>query len=135
MKVKDKVVIVTGAGSGIGKATAIHFANQKAIVVVSDIKMKRAKEVAEAINENGGKAFANRTNVADFIEVKRLVANTVEKLGKLDIIVLALRHNEYVKYGSNKILKKLKSNGIFADLKSVFNEQKIKRLNYNYFCL
>ena len=87
MKVKDKVVIVTGAGSGIGKATAIHFANQKAIVVVSDIKMKRAKEVAEAINENGGKAFANRTNVADFIEVKRLVANTVEKLGKLDIIV------------------------------------------------
>ena len=87
MKVKDKVVIVTGAGSGIGKATAIHFANQKAIVVVSDIKLKRAKEVAEAINENGGKAFANRTNVADFIEVKRLVANTVEKLGKLDIIV------------------------------------------------
>ena len=87
MKVKDKVVIVTGAGSGIGKATAIHFANQKAIVVVSDIKMKRAKEVAEAINENGGKAFANRTNVADFIEVKRLVTHTVEKLGKLDIIV------------------------------------------------
>ena len=61
---------------------------------------------------------------------------TFKKLpNKLDIIVLALKHDEYIKYGHNKILEKLKSNGIFADLKSVFDERKIKELNYDYFCL
>ena len=54
---------------------------------------------------------------------------------KLDIIILALKHQEYVKYGYNKILKKLKPNGIFADLKSTFDENKIKKLNFKYFCL
>jgi NAD(P)-dependent dehydrogenase (short-subunit alcohol dehydrogenase family) len=87
MKLKDKVVIVTGAGAGIGKATAMQFAKHKAIVVVSDIKMKRAEEVVEAIKAKGGKAVANRTNVANFLEVKRLVASTVEKFGKLDVMV------------------------------------------------
>ena len=66
---------------------------------------------------------------------KKKITSFSKLPNKLDIIVLALRHNQYVKYGHNKILKKLKVNGVFADLKSVFNEQKIKKLNYNYFCL
>ena len=54
MEVKNKIVIVTGAGSGIGKAAAIHFASHGAKVVVSDINFESAKKVADEIVTNEG---------------------------------------------------------------------------------
>jgi NAD(P)-dependent dehydrogenase (short-subunit alcohol dehydrogenase family) len=95
MQVKDKVVIVTGAGSGIGKATAKHFAKYGAKVVVSDISLEKAKEVADEIarlNANGhvtnfGEALPIKANVANYEEVENLIQHTVTAFGQLDVIV------------------------------------------------
>lgn len=87
MKVKDKVVIVTGAGSGIGKATALHFAKFGAKVVVSDIKLERAQEVVEEITQAFGEALAVKANVAKYEDVENLIQHTVAAYGQLDVIV------------------------------------------------
>jgi len=87
MEVKDKVVIVTGAGSGIGKATAIHFAKHGAIVIVSDIDLESAQKVVDGIKLNEGKATVNKCNVTTFEEVENLINSTVKEYGKLDVIV------------------------------------------------
>ena len=87
MEVKDKIVIVTGAGSGIGKATAIHFAKNGAIVVVSDINLEKAQKVSDEVVTNGGKSLPIKANVAKFEEVENLINTTVAKFGRLDVIV------------------------------------------------
>ena len=87
MQVKDKVVIVTGAGSGIGKATAKHFAKFGAKVVVSDISLEKAKEVADEIVTNFGEALPIKANVAKYEEVENLIQHTVTAFGQLDVIV------------------------------------------------
>ena len=84
---KDKIVIVTGSGSGIGKATALHFADHGAQVVVSDIHIENAKDVVSEINKNGGKAIAIKTDVTSYKEVEELIAETVVQFGRLDIMV------------------------------------------------
>lgn len=87
MRLKDKVAIVTGAASGMGKAIAELYAQEGAKVVVSDYNFEGAKEVAEAITSNGGTAIANRTNVAELADLEQLFAETLEAFGKLDILV------------------------------------------------
>lgn len=87
MNLKDKVVIVTGAGSGIGKATAKLFGAHGARVVVSDIDRKNAKAVADEILLSDGKASIVKTDVTQFNEVESLVNQVVEKHGQLDVMV------------------------------------------------
>ena len=87
MEVKDKIVIITGAGSGIGKATAIHFAKNGATVVVSDINLEKAQKVSNELVTNGGKSLPIKANVAKFEEVENLINTTVAKFGRLDVIV------------------------------------------------
>ena len=87
MEVKNKIVIVTGAGSGIGKATAIHFAKHGATVVVSDRKSKSANKVVELIVKDGGTALQIEADVTNFEAVENLVAQTVKEFGRLDVIV------------------------------------------------
>ena len=87
MEVKNKIVIVTGAGSGIGKATAIHFAKFGATVVVSDRQEAAAKEVVKIILEEGGKAISIPADVTSFEAVENLVVQTVKEFGRLDVIV------------------------------------------------
>lgn len=87
MQVKDKIVIVTGAGSGIGKATAKHFAHFGAKVVVSDINLEKAKAVADEITQSFGEALAIKANVAVYEEVENLIQHTVTAFGQLDVMV------------------------------------------------
>ena len=87
MQVENKVVIVTGAGSGIGKATALHFAHHKSNVIVSDINLEAAQKVVDEILANNGKSIAIKTNVANFNEVEDLIKQTVVQFGQLDVMV------------------------------------------------
>ena len=87
MQVKNKIVIITGAGSGIGKATAVHFAHHGAKVVVSDINLESAKKVADEIVTNGGQSLPIKTDVTNFEEVENLIRQTVDTFGQLDVMV------------------------------------------------
>jgi NAD(P)-dependent dehydrogenase (short-subunit alcohol dehydrogenase family) len=87
MQVKNKVVIVTGAGSGIGRATAKHFAYHGARVVVSDINLEKAKKVVEEITANFGESLPIKANVANYEDVQNLIQHTVSAYGQLDVMV------------------------------------------------
>ena len=87
MQVKDKVVIVTGAGSGIGEATAKLFAQHQAKVVVSDINLVHAERVVAEIIEGDGKAIAVQTDVTQYEQVEMLIQKAVETFGQLDVLV------------------------------------------------
>jgi NAD(P)-dependent dehydrogenase (short-subunit alcohol dehydrogenase family) len=91
-----RVVIVTGAGRGIGRAHALEFARQGARVVVNDIGAELdgtggspspAREVVEAIVAAGGEAVVNGDDVADWAGARRLVATAVDTYGRLDVLV------------------------------------------------
>ena len=87
MLVKDKVVIITGGGSGIGEACARLFAQHEAKVVVSDINLAQAERVAADITQNGGTAIALQTDVTQYEQVENLILKTVETFQKLDVMV------------------------------------------------
>lgn len=87
MNLKDKVVIVTGAGSGIGKATAKLFGTHGAMVIVSDVNADSAKVVADEILLADGKASIAKTDVTQFDDVESMVNQIVEKHGRLDVMV------------------------------------------------
>ena len=87
MELKDKTVIITGAGSGIGAATAKLFGHHGAIVSIADINLENAQQIADVIIKNGGKAEALKTDVTKFNEVETLISQTVKKHGRLDVMV------------------------------------------------
>lgn len=87
MRLKDKIAVVTGAGSGIGRATALRFGEEGASVVVSDKNGAAAKTVADAIVAAGGTARGMEIDVTRSAEVKRLLDETVAAFGRLDILV------------------------------------------------
>lgn len=81
---ENKVVIVTGAASGIGRATAISFAKEGAAVVVSDISEASGLETIKLIHDQKGTATFIKCDVSIESEVKNLVAKTIETYGRLD---------------------------------------------------
>jgi NAD(P)-dependent dehydrogenase (short-subunit alcohol dehydrogenase family) len=81
---EGKVALVTGAGSGMGRATAIMFARRGAKVTVSDYVMESAEETVKLIRDAGGEAIAVRTDVRVASEVEAMVRQTVDKFGRLD---------------------------------------------------
>ena len=87
MKLKDKVAIVTGAASGIGRAIAVLFAKEGAKVVVSDINLEGAKEIVKLIEENNGNTFAVLTDVSKPEDIRNLISVSIEKYNTLDILV------------------------------------------------
>ncbi len=82
---KDKIVLITGATSGIGKATAIKFGRHGAKVVISGRREAEGQAVVETIAAQGGEALFVQTDVANEEQLKALVAKTVETYGGLDI--------------------------------------------------
>jgi len=83
----DKVAIVTGAGQGIGEGIARVFAKAGAKIVIATRSRANGQSVADSIVKGGGVAWLNQTDVGQHAEVKRVVAETVERFGRLDIVV------------------------------------------------
>ncbi|WP_203247804.1 SDR family oxidoreductase [Sporosarcina beigongshangi] len=87
MKLQDKVAVVTGAGSGMGKAIAILYAQQGAKVVVSDINSDSANAVVEEIKLAGGAAMTVVANVGKEEDIQNLIDTTVSTYGTVDVLV------------------------------------------------
>lgn len=86
-RLRDKVAIVTGSSSGIGKAIALRFGAEGAKVVVAARRMNLCEQTASQITQQGGVAWAVQTDVADERQVERLIGETVKRFGRLDILV------------------------------------------------
>lgn len=86
MRLKDKIAIVTGAGSGLGRAGALALAREGATVVVSDIKADAAADTVEAIRAAQGAARAITADVCEPADCERLVAETVAAYGVLHVL-------------------------------------------------
>src|SRR5690606_6048563 len=87
MRLLDKVAIITGAGRGIGQATAFKFAQEGAKVAVCDIDEQSAIETARAIERRRGEAPAFRVDVTDKPTIQTLVAAVRERYGRIDVLV------------------------------------------------
>ncbi len=84
---KNKTTIITGAGSGIGAATAKLFAKHGATVIISDINEENANQICNEINHEEGSAEVILANVAKYEEVEKLINEVVSKYGQLDVMV------------------------------------------------
>ena len=87
MRLESKVALITGGASGIGRACAEMFAREGARVAVSDISLERAQATTQFITSNGGDAIAISGDVSVGDDAQNMVSATVEKFGKLDVLV------------------------------------------------
>lgn len=87
MKLKDKVAVVTGAASGMGKAIAKLYADEGAKVVVADLNLEGAETVVNEITENNGVAKAVQANIANQEDIDNMIETAVNEYGTLDILV------------------------------------------------
>jgi NAD(P)-dependent dehydrogenase (short-subunit alcohol dehydrogenase family) len=87
MKLKNRIVVVTGAGSGIGRACAVESAKEGACVIVADINLEGANETAKQIVANKGKAVVFKTDVSKPESVKQLVDFTIRSFTKIDALI------------------------------------------------
>ena len=86
-RLQDKVALVTGAGSGIGRAITLRYAAEGAKVMASDINEEAARAVAAQIEDSGGEARSLRTDTTQEADVKAAVQATAEAWGRVDIVV------------------------------------------------
>lgn len=87
MRLKDKVALITGAGSGIGRDTAILFAEEGAAIVAADLTGDSVRQTVDTIVSSGGSALALTGDVTVSADAEKMVASAVESFGKLDLLV------------------------------------------------
>jgi NAD(P)-dependent dehydrogenase (short-subunit alcohol dehydrogenase family) len=118
-KLKDKVAIVTGSARGIGKAIAIKFASEGASVVVTDILIEQARNVADEIKDLGGMAIAIKADVTSRSDIQNLVKETLDNFKAIHILMndaAITRHAPLL-----EITEEEWDAVIDVDLKGVFN--------------
>lgn len=86
MKLEGRVAIVTGAGSGIGRATARLFSTEGAAIVVADVQDDGGRQTVQAIEHAGGRAVFVHTDVSQSVDVQRMVRTAVDQYGRLDVL-------------------------------------------------
>lgn len=120
MRLKDKVAIITGAGRGIGRATALRFAEEGARVVVADVDLDEAQSVADEIEAKDGKALAVKVNVTDRASINAMVQTVLDHFGgRIDVLI-----NNAGTIRDSQLLKMTEENFdlvININLKGVFN--------------
>jgi NAD(P)-dependent dehydrogenase (short-subunit alcohol dehydrogenase family) len=100
MRLESKVAIVTGGGSGLGRAMALTFAREGAAVVVADLVAERARETAALVTDAGGRALGVQTDVSDAGQVAAMAEQAVAAFGGVDVLV-----NNAAISGDDNILK------------------------------
>jgi len=98
MRLKDRVALITGAGSGIGEATAKRLASEGAAIVVVDLNEEGATRVASEIQAAGGRAQALRANIGNPPEIENMIKFAVDKFGELDIL-----HNNAIRLYTGRV--------------------------------
>ncbi len=96
-RLQGKVAIVTGAGQGLGRSTALRFANEGAKVVVADINRETARDTVKAITSNGGEAKAVVVDVSVAQDAERMATDTLAEFGRIDVLV-----NNAATFGSGR---------------------------------
>jgi 3-oxoacyl-[acyl-carrier protein] reductase len=86
MKLKEKVALITGAGSGMGRASAILFTKEGAKVVVVDIDSKTGNQTVDLIKQDGNESFFVQADVSKLIDAEKMIKFTMDKFGRLDIL-------------------------------------------------
>ncbi len=97
-RLRDRVAIVTGAASGIGRASALRLSAEGAAIAIGDLDLKGAEVVVAEIEAAGGRGIALETDVSDESAFRNLIAAAVEAFGRLDIL-----HNNAAALGSTSI--------------------------------
>jgi 3-oxoacyl-[acyl-carrier protein] reductase len=86
-RLEGKIAVITGAGRGIGRATAIRFAQEGAAVAVNDVDAEPAEETASLVKEAGAEALVSSDDTVDLDQARRLMDAAAERFGKIDILV------------------------------------------------
>ena len=87
MSKKNKTACITGAGNGIGRAISIAMGNEGYNIVCADINSDHANETLDIIKKNNGLGIAIKTDVTNFLDIKKMVSNTIESFGSIDVLV------------------------------------------------
>lgn len=87
MRLVDKVALITGGGSGIGRATAVLFASEGARVIVSDLSQVKADDTVKQIDSNGNKAISINGDISESSEAQRIIESSIQHFKKLDILI------------------------------------------------
>ena len=87
MRLEGKVTVVTGAGNGIGEATARRFAREGAIVVANDVDMEQARSVVTDLQRSGARALAVAGDVTKRADVETLMHHVVAEFGRVDVLI------------------------------------------------
>jgi 3-oxoacyl-[acyl-carrier protein] reductase len=125
MRMKDKVVLVTGGAAGIGKATALRFAEEGARLVICDVNEAIGQETVKLLGDG---ALFYKVDVTDRADVQRWVDDVVAKLGRIDVLVNnagVLRDGQLIKFKEGQLLGQMAEADfdlvISVNLKGVFN--------------
>lgn len=119
MRLENKVALITGAGSGIGKEAALLFAKEGAKVVVADVNEKGGEETAAEIKKNGGDGFFAKLDVTNRAQSKQVVKESLGRYGRIDVLInnAAITQDALV----TKMTEEQWERVIDVNLKGVFN--------------
>jgi len=122
-RLEGKVAVITGAASGIGRATALRFAAEGAAVVVGDISPEGAAAVVKEIEGKGGRAASRKVDVANSAEVDALIDEAVQRFGRIDILMnnAAAPHGAPVSSTTNEDWRRVMSvtlDGVFYGVRA-----------------
>jgi len=125
---EDRVVIVTGAAAGIGRATAMRFAREGALVAAWDVKADGSELLLRELEAAGGRALFHKVNVADSAAVESAAADVANRWGRIDVLVNnagIVRDSQLVKFKDGDVVSRMSDEAweavIGVNLRGVFN--------------